>query len=68
MDFGDAQLRKLMEALHQEVALRELNAPLRDPTSGCWGTPAGHREDPSLDDQEVTFPRERGWKPRGHQP
>ena len=26
-DFGDAQLRQLMEDLHQEVALREFNVP-----------------------------------------
>ena len=64
MDLGDAQLSQLMEDLCQEVALRELNVPPRDPVSGHWGTPAGNR-DPNVDDQEVTFPRGKGWEHRG---
>ena len=35
-DLGDAQLRQLMEDLCQEVALRELNVPPRDPPLGRW--------------------------------
>ena len=41
-DLGDAHLRQLKEDLYQEVALRELNVPLRDPPLGHWGTPAGN--------------------------
>ena len=64
MDLGDAQLRQLIEDLCQEVTLRELNVPPRDPPLGHWGTPTGNR-DPNVDDQEVTFLRGRGWEPRG---
>ena len=63
----DAPLRQLMEDLQQEVGHRELNAPHRGPTLGCWRTLAGDR-DTSVDDEEVTFLEGRGWEPRGQPP
>ena len=65
-DLGNAQLWQLMEHLHQEVALRELNAP-QGPTIRPPGTPAENR-DPNVDDQEVIFLRGRGWEPSGQPP
>ena len=56
-----------MEDLCQDIALRELNVPPRDPLFGQWETQAGNR-DPDVDDQEATFPRGRGWEPRGQPP
>ena len=67
IDLGDAQLRQFMEDLCQEVTHRELNVPPRTLHLGCWRTPAGDG-DPNVDDQEVTFPRGRGWEPRGQPP
>ena len=53
-DLADGDLHELMEDLHQEVALCELNAPCRNPPPVPWGNPVGN-EDPNLDDQELTF-------------
>ena len=64
MNLGDAQLRQLMEDIQQEVAQRELNAPPGTHLQAAGGTPAGDR-DPDVDDEEVTFPRGRGWEPQG---
>ena len=63
-DLGKAELRQLMEDLCQEVALRELNVPPRNPPLTPWGNPVGNR-DPNVDDQEVTFLRWGRWEPRG---
>ena len=67
MDLGDAQLRQLMEDLHQEMAHRELNVLPRDPPLGHWETPTGDW-DPNVADKEDTFPRGRGWEPREQPP
>ena len=70
MDLGDvrdAQLRQLMQDLQQEVAHRELNAPSRGQTAGCWRIPAGDGY-PNVNDEEVTFFGGRGWEPRGQPP
>ena len=64
VNLGNAELWKLMEDLCQEVELRELNTPPRDPPPAPWGNLVGNRN-PSEDDQEVTFLRGGGWEPRG---
>ena len=51
-----------MEELCREIALCELNAPLRNPPQTPWGNPMGNGN-PDVDDQEVTFPRGGGWVP-----
>ena len=66
-DLGDAQLRQLMEDLHWEVTLGELNMPSRDPLLTPWGNLVANG-DPDMDDQEVTFTRGRGGESRGQPP
>ena len=61
-DLAGDELWQLMEDLCQEVTLRELNIPPRDPPPIPWGNPVGNG-DPDVDDWEVTFPRGRGWEP-----
>ena len=51
-----------MDDLCQEVALRKLNAPPRDPPLAPWGNPVGNG-DSKMADQEVTFPRGGGGYP-----
>ena len=59
-DLVDEELCQLMEDLHQEVTLHELNAHPRSPPSRPWENPLGNRN-PNQDDQEVTFLRGGGW-------
>ena len=55
-DFGDAQLRPLMEDLWQDAAHRELTASPIGPPLGHWRTPASGM-DANLEDEEVTLQR-----------
>ena len=55
-----------MEDLCWEVTLSKLHVPPRDPLPPPLGNPVGNW-DPNVDDQEVTFLRGGGWKPRGQQ-
>ena len=63
-DLANHKLQQLMEDLHWEVALYELNALPRSPPPMPWGNPVGNGN-PNADDQEVTFPKRGGWVPPG---
>ena len=60
-DLANHELCQLVEDLHQEITLCELNAPPRSiPAPMPWGHPSGSRN-AKEGDQEVTFPRGGGW-------
>ena len=63
-DLVDDELHQLMEDLHWEVTLHELNTSPRSHPPIPWGNPVGNG-DPNTDDQEVTFLRGGGWVPVG---
>ena len=64
-DLTDNELQQLMEELHREIALQELNAPPRNPPQTPWGNPMGNG-DPDADDWEVIFLRGEGGFPQSN--
>ena len=66
-DLVDNELQQLLEDLHWDTALRDLNAPPRDPLLTPLGNLVGNG-DPDMDDQEDTFLRGGRWEPQGLPP
>ena len=58
----DQELQQLMEDLYQEITLCKLHASPSNPQPTPWEEPSGSGN-LNGDDQEVTFPRGRGWVP-----
>ena len=63
-DLDDHELHQLVEDLHQEITLCELNMPPRSPPPMPWGHPSGSGNATEVN-QEVIFPRGGGCVPPG---